>query len=245
MGFTTAAYYESQSTATLGNFAALADQHLTVSGDDIYIPSYRYLAGAMALGATVRLARVTSPSLRAMIEYDLEPIEYGATPSARPAFHDRFEDPLPLDINEALNFQMGNQASEGDFGIIWLSAGPISEIRGRIYSVRTTSSTTLTGNAWTLCTLTFPSTLPARKYQIVGAKFHSSTCIAGRLVIPGHPWRPGAIGTNTVLEIGDGRFRYGKAGVWGEFDSRQPPQAEFLATGADTSEVVVLDLIPL
>jgi hypothetical protein len=245
LGFTLVGYDETQTAAAMTNIAALQDQHVTVAGDDIYVPAYKHLMGAIIMGATCQTARITSPSLRCTMPFDIEPIEYGATPSTRPAFHDWFETPTPLDVNEALNFQCRNGAAEHEWAGVWLGSGPITEQKGHIFPVRTTGTTTVTADAWSLVPLTFPNTLPAARYQIVGAKFHSTTCELGRLVIPGYCWRPGAVGTNTVLEGGDCRFRYGRAGVWGEFDSRQPPQAEFLCSAADSSQTVMLDLIRL
>lgn len=241
--FTLVGWSSSQISTALQNLAALADQHVATAGNDVYVPDkVNHLAGYYGMGATLNRAQLTSPSLRCIAPDDIMPVDVGATPSSRPPFHDLFFTPVQLATNEALNFATLNWAVERNYGLAWLSGGPISPIQSQERSVRCTGTTTVTANAWTLVPLVYPTTLASGKYQLVGMWAESTTCVAARVVVPNFCYRPGTIGANTSLEINPDRFRHGASGVWCEFDSRSPPQAEFLCTAADTTENVVLDI---
>jgi len=67
--------------------------------------------------------------------------------------------------------------------------------------------------------------------------------IAARLVFPGYSWRPGVIGRTSASQPDIEIFRYGKFGVFGEFDHNRPPTVDFFSSSADTSETVYLDLV--
>jgi len=241
--FTLVAWSESESHSVLQNIAALADQHVATAGDDVYIPDkVNHLAGYYGLGATLERAQLTSPSLRCVTPTDIEPVDIGATPSSHPPFHDLFYTPVQLATNEALNFLTRNFAAERNYGLAWLSSAPIMPVQTQERTIRCTGSTTLTANVWTLVPLVYPTTLAAGKYQLVGLWAESSTGVAVRVVVPNFCYRPGTICSNTPLEVNPDRHRHGASGVWCEFDSRSPPQVEILATAADTSQEVLMDI---
>jgi len=247
MAFTLVGYSEAQNTTTLANMAALADPHVRVSGDDIVVPELSNLIGAYTLGSSTTQARLSAPSLRTLIEPDLEPIDTGSNPTSPIYIHDFIKRPLELDRGEALNYQVAqNSGTFRSYGLVWLADNHSLDIpAGKIFTVRATSNTTLTANTWTNGALTFAQTLPAGRYVIVGMRAQSSNLIAARLVIPGHSWRPGVVGVSSDSELDYRGFRYGNLGVFGEFAHNEPPTVDFLASAADTSEVVHLDLIKI
>jgi len=245
MPFTIAAYTESQDSAVLTNIAAVADTHLRVVGDDVYVPALNQLAGYYFCGANFTQGQVDSPSLRVQTLIDVEPADLVDEPGSPPAFHDLMGSPIPLKTGETIRALMAEDAAGASrvSALLWFSDGPIAPVTGKIQTLRATGSTTLTANAWTACPLTFSQTLPKGTFQVVGARFASAGARAGRLIQPGYDWRPGAIGCDADGDLNDPRFRYGRAGVWCTFDSDNPPQAEFFSASADTAEVVHLDLI--
>lgn len=245
MPFTLVGYSESQDSAVLVNIAALADQHVRVVGDDIYVPALDQLCAYHFHGANFTLGQVSSPSLRVQTLIDVEPADLAAEPGSPASFHDLFTNPIPLVASEALNTLMGEDAAGASrvTALVWFSDGPITPVTGKIQTVRATGSTTLTANAWTNVALTFSQTLPAGTYQVVGMRAQSAGCEAARLVAPAYPWRPGVIGCDADGDIMPSRFRYGQAGVFVEFAHDAPPTVDFLSVSADTSEVVHLDLI--
>ncbi len=73
-------------------------------------------------------------------------------------------------------------------------------------------------------------------------RVESSDGIFARLIFIDSARRPGVIVTpDNQVEAGRD-FRYGRAGVFGQFDLNQPPSLEVLG-GVATSQVVYLDLI--
>jgi len=247
MPFTVVAYSESQDSAVLTNIAAIADTHMRVVGDDIYVPILNQLAGYYFLGANFTQGQIDSPSLRVQTLIDVEPADLVDEPGSPPNVHDIFEKPIPLATGETIRTLMAEDAAGASRvnALLWFSDAPLAGVTGKIQTVRATGSTTLVANAWTACALTFSQTLPVGSYQIVGARFQSAGARAGRLIVPGYSWRPGAPGCDADSDIDFWRFRYGELGVWCTFASDNPPQAEFFSASADTSEVVHLDLIKI
>lgn len=245
MPFTIVAFSESQDSAVLVPIAAVPDTHVRVVGDNIFVPALPNLAGYHFMGANFTLGQVASPSLRVQSLIDVQPADLADEPASPPAVHDLFGSPVPLVAGEALSTLMAEDAAGASrvTALIWFSDAAISPVTGKIQTIRATGTTTLTAEAWTPVPLTFDQTLPVGSYNVVGARFLSAGARAGRLIVPGYSWRPGAPGVDGAGDLDGSRFRYGAAGVWCTFTPDNPPQAEFLSLSADTSEIVFLDLI--
>jgi len=241
-----AAWSESQeSGGVLVNVAAVPDTHLRVFGDDVYVPVLSNLAGYEFMGVTITLAQIDSPTLRVQTLIDVQPCDLVDEPASPPAFHDLFGTPVPLTAGETMRCLAaeGIAGAERETALCWFSDGPVTPVTGKIQTVRAAGTTTLTANAWTAVPLTFSQTLPVGSYNIVGARFLSTGARAGRIIVPGYAWRPGAPGCDAIGDLDVDRFRYGQAGVWATFATDNPPQAEFFSASADTAETVWLDLI--
>lgn len=246
--FTLVAWGKSQAAgAVLAELDALADPHVRCEGRNIIVPSLNKLLGAMAVGANISNARLASPSLRAIAELTINPLNKAAEPLSPPAYVDIFDRPIELVTGEALTAKTSNPAAaaEQHFVLAWLGDGPVTKYVGKFYTVRATSSTTLTPNQWTNVPITLEQTLPAGKYQIVGFAALSAGMVAARLVIPGFPWRPGVPGCDDLADIQAYRFRFGNAGIFGEFDSTSPPTVDCLSISADTTEEFYFDLVKI
>lgn len=248
MGFTIGAFLESIATATHTELAAVPDQHLVTSGDDIIVPEkYDKLMGVFAAGSTMSRAQVSSPSLRKTLIVDVDEINIGAEPLNPPPFVDLFVNPRQLKASEGVRVlaTQGSGAAEVERVGIALGDGVVEEVTGEIMTVRCTGTTTLVAAVWNLVPLTFSQQLEAGEYNVVGARFESAGAVMGRLVLPGSPWRPGNMANDSIADRPHDRFRKGKSGIWGKFSHSFPPQAEFLSISADTAEVVYLDLVKI
>lgn len=247
MPFTLVAWTENYTAAaTMDAMTAVADPHVRVSGDDIWIPeALPFLAGYKALGSTLTAARIESPTLRTLTPIDVSPLDTAAKPTGANLMVKIFSNPKTVGGGEALNFRASVSASGRAWGLAWLSDGPLAPVTGEVFTVKCTSATTLVANAWTNGALTFAQTLPRGRYAVVGMRALSAGLVAARLVFPGYAWRPGCVGYSAENNTEDPDFRGGRIGVWGEFDHDVPPTVDFLSTSADTSEVVYLDLIKI
>lgn len=250
MSHTLVGYYESQDTAgVLTRMAALVDQHITVQGDDILVPDFAPKLGyVFASGSDITQAQISSPSLREKLLLDVAPLNDGADEPLYPLpFDNRLPNGIELVPSEGLRALVAEDAAGADaeyvFALLYDAIDALPP--GEIITVRTTSATTLTANAWSLCVLTFSQQLEAGRYALVGMRMEGATAIAARAVLPGSGFRPGCIATDAIADVGEKLFRKGELGVWGEFEHTFPPQIEVLATGADTAQVVWLDLIKI
>jgi len=249
--FTLVGWLESQDTGgVLTLHKGLDDPHVRIVGDDIVVPTLNFLSGYYALSKYITQAQLDSPSLRRLTKLDVEPIDRVDEPSSNPPFHDFFNSPIELVKAEALNAYMAEDYAVAGLKwtqimLVWLSDGPVTPVTGRFTTVLATWSKTVTKYEWTNVALTFTQTLPAGRYQIVGARGESPSLIAFRFVIPGYAWRPGAIGFDSVGDIEPLCFRRGRIGVWGEFDHDAPPTVDLLCALADTSGKIWLDLLKI
>lgn len=247
MPFTLVAFMESQAAGTLVNVAGLADPHVRVSGDDVWVPAALPMLAAYEVlsAADISAARIESPTLRTLTPIDVVPFDMAIEPESPPKVVYQGHSPKTVGGTEALNLKVTTGAIGYSAGLMWLCDGALAPVAGEIFTVKCTADTTLTAYAWTNAALTFAQTLPSGRYQVVGMRAKSAGLIAARLVFPGYAWRPGCPGCDAYNDIECTEFRAGRMGVWGEFDHDVPPTIDFLSASADTSEEVWLDLIKI
>ncbi len=248
MTFHLAGWSASVDQAAPAAIAALADPSLTVGGNNIQIPDFAsMLVGAFGIGVNLTRMQLQSPSLRRVINYEVAPLNYLATPANPPPFVDIFANPIQLDVGE----QMQCFASEDGAGatrmngFVLLGDGKVDQITEPIFSVRVTAAQALTAFVWTNAALVFDQVLPVGNYGIVGARFSSATMLAFRFLFQGQTPRPGGIGQIAANLLTPDSQRFGHWGVWGVFNSTTPPTVDFLAGAADAAEVGVLDLVSM
>jgi len=244
--FTLVAFTESQDSAVLTNIAAVADPHVRVVGDDIYVPGFApNLAGYHFMGINFTMGQVAAPSLRKTINVDVDHADLADEPGSPPNNVALFANPVPLEGGEAINTLMAEDAAGASrvTALIWFSSGPITPVTGAIYSIRATSATTLGANVWTNGSLTFTQTLPHGTYAVVGMRANSAGLRAARLVFVGLTERPGVAGVDADGDVQDSLFRMGGVGVWGTFTNDAPPTVDFFSASADTAETVILDVV--
>lgn len=243
-----AAFYESiDPGGALVPIAAVNDSQVFTSGDDVRVPNdLPNIIGQAVLTGAANLVRaqIQSPSLRSFANLDVEPIVgavvFGSPPEA--LFHPLSA--IPVTAEEAVNVYIESDpaAAEAHYGLIWFGDGPQTPSPGQIYTVRATSAVTLAAGTWVNGELTFASSLPQGRYQIVGMRARGTNLVAARLVFVGGTWRPGVPAVNAIADEDVHAFRYGRAGVFGEFHTNTPPSVDCLGV-TDTAQAFMLDLI--
>lgn len=246
--FHLAAYYRNFNPGgILSPLVAVVDQAITTNGNDVRVPTVApNLIGEMALinDASGSLAEFQSPSLRAMVYLDVEPLilsnKFGALPES--FIHDT--SPVKLVPNESLDFyaKSAPAGAVDHYGLAWLSDGPLQAVTGPIYSLTATAAAALAAGAWVPSNLTFTQTLPAGDYQIVGMRARGANLVAARLAFVGGTLRPGVPAVNTIAQTDTLDFRYGAAGIFGQFNNTTPPIVECLGI-TDVSQSFIFDLI--
>jgi len=245
MKYTTIAYVETQdASAAMINVAGLADGHVRVVGDFIYVPAgFNKLMGVYAAGVTPLRAQVRAPSLRTVFNQEVSPMSGAITPPTATPFMDLFDNPLPLMDAEPMEalIQAGAGAQYGVI-IVFLGDGAAEPVKGEIRSIRAVGGAAAVAYTWTASALTFAETLPAGRYQLVGARFQSTTAIAARFRFPGQFALPGVLGVGAKNTVLPPQFNKGLMGVMGEFMHDAPPSAEILCVAADAAAVQIFDL---
>lgn len=242
------AYYESVDPGgALIPIAAVNDPVLFTDGDDVRVPTaLPNIIGKACLqnDASPLRAQIQSPSLRSFVNVDVEPIVqalvWGSPPEA--TLHPL--SPIPVTPDEAVNFYIMNTGGDAQVhqGFIWYSEGALQPTPGRIFSVYATSAITLAAGVWVNGNLTFGSTLPQGDYQVVGLRARGTNLVAARLVFVGGTWRPGVMAVNAIADEDVVVTRFGRMGVWGQFNTNTPPTVECMGV-TDSAQVYIIDLI--
>lgn len=243
-----AAYYQSVDPGgALVSINAVNDQHVFTSGADIRVPKdLPNLIGQVALcnDASVLRAQLQSPSLRSMANLDVEPIVAAAVFGSPPEALYHPESPIPLEGDESLNLYMQSDpaAAAAHYGLVYFSDGKDTPQFGKIYTVRATSAITLAAGTWVNGALTFSQSLPVGDYAIVGMRARGTNLVAARLVFVGGKWCPGVPAVNAIGDLDPYWTRYGRLGVFGQFNTNTPPTVDALGV-TDTAQVYEFDLL--
>ena len=242
----TAIWTASVDQPALTAIAALADPVLTISGNNLQVPSATPALG-LAVGIGVNLTRfqLQSPSLRRFINFESRPIHRSVTPlSPNPAI-DFMDNVLELDAGEQLQAWTAEDGAGATRmnAIVNLLDKDVTSATGAIFTLRATGATTLVAFSWTNGALTLDQVLPVGQYAIVGARCESAGLLAFRFVFQNQTPRPGGIGNLTESTLTLPRQRFGGWGIWGTFDNWTIPTVDYFSSSADTAEVLALDLV--
>ena len=233
------------------NIAALQDDHLFTSGDDLRVPTLNQLMalwGGLGSGGA-GLMRLQSPSLRRVNRLVVNPLnglgDADVETNDPIAWMDLHRNPRMLDVDENLRVIIDSNTTAAAFQWLFLALGDgnITRPTGEIIQVHSTGATTVTARAWSSVVVTFADTLPEGRYQVVGLRAVGATMVAARFIFKPGTWRPGAPSMDAQGTQGIPLFRNGGLGVWGEFESTTPPDMEVLCDVADTTQVFEWDLI--
>jgi hypothetical protein len=204
------------------------------------------IVGQAALGADASMAaaQVQSPSLRAMVNLDIEPVVAAAVFGSPPEvlFHPLA--PVSVVADEPVTFAVNSDPSGAvvHYGLVWFGDGPQQPVPGNIFSVAATSALTLAAGTWVNGVLAFNQTLPLGRYTIVGMRARGANLVASRLVFVGGAFRPGVPAINAVGDLDPVIFRYGRHGAFGVFHSNTPPTVDCLGV-TDTTQQYIFDLL--
>ena len=254
--FTLVAFCEVDPTAAAAGdlVAAVADEHVSIAGSDIYVPELNQLVGeycgegsVAAIGVGISYGYLVSPSLRSYTRQNISPAAlHKASPLPCMAQMHPLS-PIALVKDEALNgFLYPITTVITDVAIIaaWLADGPIVPVIGDIRTIRCTAAAAGTAGKWTNAVMALAEDLPTGTYQVVGAKCAVTGAVGlFRLMFPAYQWRPGGLVVLSGVNDDIPAFRQGRMGVWGEFTHRNLPRLEVLLTDTVATQVVDLDIV--
>ncbi|MEM2567258.1 MAG: hypothetical protein QXH20_02150 [Candidatus Bathyarchaeia archaeon] len=246
--YTTVAYFQSlPPNSPPTPITPVPDPHVRVEGANIIVPEgMNFYLGARLIAVDYSVARLDAPSLRRFMYHWFAEVSGSTTTDLTVPFDERFYSPLPLDNFEPLRVVVDNinpTQSRNRIAVVFIGDGPQTPVTGDIYTVKATGSGTIKAMSWSNVSLSFTDTIPAGRYQLVGASIADDNMVAIRFVFVGQSWRPGVLGRSAFSAPEHNIFRHGRIGVLGEFPHDQPPTVDVLA-GVDMSSITVfLDLI--
>jgi hypothetical protein len=250
----TFAYTDSLGAAqTDTDVAFLADQSLVPDGSNHpLMPLPFKLMWAYLCSATATRAKIVTPKFRPFARPAIRPIEGAANPSLRPQLSENWRNPISFNAVEGIQvISTYTAAGERRFAILTVGDGNRNIPQMDEYCMRFTSTMTPVVNSWTISgAISFDDPLTAGQYAITGFEMGAAGGVAARLVFPGpqpgNPImqaRPGILVPTTLTAQGTRYFRHGYLGLFGYFESFQPPQFETLFTAATANPEGYLDIV--
>lgn len=233
--------------AAAADIAAMPDEAVTVAGNFVRVPdALPNLLGAafVSVCTTFVRARVESPTLRTLANFDILPVNRSAAPELIPDIAWLGPNPQPLTAGEDVSFNTNTDhaAAIEIYGAVWFGDGPVQPINGAIFTVRCTAGITQVDGLWTNGALTFTQDLPVGTYDVVGLRVQAAGLVLARLVFVGLPFRPGVLGAILPEALDVPSARYGRGGLLGTFAQRNPPTLDVVGV-TGTAQEVYLDLI--
>jgi len=214
---------------------AVADQHIKTAGDGITIPAMNNIIGAFSAQGTVPAeSRLVSPSLRRINPFYITPVENALFAGNMPAMMYRGDNPIVLDVNETLEVECdANPAGAEQLSVlVWLADGSVVVVSGEVWTVNCHITLAQLAGAWAFSEITFPDSLPVGDYQIIGARAQIAGGVGFRFVPVGAAHRPGGIVAQDTGSHDPWAQRFGRLGVWAEFNTVQPPGMEVMSSAA-------------
>lgn len=229
------------------------DPEISVRSGHMYLSEPYKMFGVTVLGLQVTEARILSPTLNAVTQFSVWPINAADNPASPPRVDFWFDTPVPLPQNEEIQVQVvTNAVADQVTALLWIAPvtwQPNNIPKGippvPVFDTKVTFSPTGVLNAWsTPVTLTFAQNLRGGTYAVVGWETQGTNMVASRLIFPSayiykgpstsRRLRPGTISSNT---LGDYPVAYGYRGVsilgqFGQFTTSELPLVEVAASAA-------------
>jgi len=259
MGFALLAYQGAPGVnAASFDLTAVGDPDFSQrNGHYIFTEKYNIISLAHFEASAIR-SNLSAPTWNALGKMNIWPVNVSAnipTPGP-PRIDERFDLPLPVPLNEEVQFQVSNNlgaATEQAWGLMQIATSDWTQnIPRGVMPIMVRA--TVTFNPGSLVwsgpqVLAFEQSLRGGVYAVVGAEVQAPAVIAFRLIFPryklynGRKLRPGwicqqAVGDLIYPQQVDGPMAWGE---WGRFHTFEPVQIEsIMTTGASTAHEVRL-----
>lgn len=248
---TVLAYSKVQSiSASEEELLALTDQTMPITNNHFLLPKPLNLLYAAAIGATISVAKLESPSLRYPAPPYLDALIASVDLPSDPNINDYRTNPLRIPMQEELVVKASNSdgaATKRATVVLFLEDQPTPVPQGgQVFTVRATGAIAGVAYSWQSGNLTFGSQLPQGRYAIVGMQAQGATLLAARLIFPDGPtFRPGVLGITAIGNRQPFAGRKGAGGMLGSFLNTVPPLLEVLCRTTDATQEVYFDLVKI
>lgn len=233
--------------STLVDIQPIADQVIMIQNNHFVFKGLTRLFWAWVGSADLNRARFAAPTLRAITNPEIRPLDTNATPTDDPNVFDLMREPLDIRPTEQLQLDAfhDNVGAQNIRGVSLVGDRLDPQPPGDVYMLRGTSSTAAVADAWTQLTTTWTDTLPDGIWAAVGLEVRSTTAIAGRLRFQGQVDRPGTLSVTAIGNRTWRKFLDGSIGKLGEFEPNFMPDIEVLCTAADAAHVINMPVVKI
>lgn len=232
--------------STNEDIPGVTDGYATLANNHYVMQRELRLRLAYAQGPNITAARLNAPALRAVALPHIDPLEVSSGPTDVPQVVDyRNLMPIMPRIDE-LAVETSNNAAAAERHVVglWLDEpGGRPLLPGPVWTIRGTANITSGNLSWGEGTVTWESTLPAGRYQVAGLDVIGANLVFARLRFPDQTMMPGCLARTNQSNSPHPVFRFGRLGLWGEFESIAPPLLQVFGTAAPTTQIVYMDLI--
>jgi hypothetical protein len=176
----------------------------------------------------------------------IRPVTQGTTFPTDPNLALWLDDPILLEHGREIGIRCAHNggAPETMRCFLWVSDGLVPEPDGGVITVRATSTTAATANAWSDVTLTWEGWPPASHYALVGSEVISTTGLAHRWVTDSQVFRPGALSMTSAANRSHEYFYSGNMGQWAVIREVMP-RLQVFCTAGDTAHTVYAQFIKM
>lgn len=239
-------YYGSvPNTGSNNDVPFVNDAVLTRQNNHAILPQDGRLLLVAGIGANMDRVRLNTPKARYVGLPSMTPVNVGATVPSPPNVYDATDGPISIPRADEIAMESTNvgAGAENHAILVVFGFGQRMIPEGQRYRIRGTAAITASAGTWQNGSIVLDTVLPAGMYALVGLDVVGTNLFAARLVFPGASFRPGCLCRNSAGVIPATQFRSGPLGVYGEFDSVNVPNLDVLSLGANTSQVVYMDVI--
>lgn len=197
--------------------------------------------------ANLERARIAMPSFNPIAYPWLRHTNRPAVGIPQPNVTNYVRQPLRLPAKEYLAAQALQSGAGAEQVTIVLGVGTALQpnVPGDIFTIRGSSTTAVTANAWTSITTTWENDLEGGMYQVVGMRHVSANAHAARLISQYQVERPGTVSVRANSWRQDPIFEPGVLGKYVDFESDSFPTIQVLAGAADASHEIFLSVVKL
>lgn len=225
--------------------AALQDEIITIQNNH-FLPQEEYdIQYIFASCTNYNRARFVSPSNRQITTPFIRPANSATLPASNPNIAVYSGSPFRIKGLEELSVELihDDAAAQRATVLMGWSKNFTPIPMGDIFTLRGTSTTAATANAWSTLTTTWQDQLAAGTYAVIGAEVQSTNAIGFRLIFENQILRPGGVSITSLGNRTAPLFYKGGLGNWGNFKSTRMPIVQVLANAADASHSVYLDIV--
>jgi len=200
---------------------------------------------AFGNSANLERSRIAMPSFNPIAYPWFRFINRPAVGVPQPNVTSYLRQPLRLPDKEYLAAQALQSGAGAEQVTLVLGIGQrlVPNVPGDVFTIRGTSTTAATANAWTSITTTWENDLEGGFYQVVGLRHSSANAHAARLIGQYQVERPGSVSVRANSWRQDPIFEPGVLGEYLKFESDSFPSVQVLCGAADNAHDILMSVV--